>query len=234
MMPDKKYYVENRESWKSEYGSLLKNLPGIGSIVNLINSYIDLENKPLVIMEYGCAYGYYLQMLKFINPGHKVYGIDIALDAVNYAKDKLGEDRIFWQSCGEKIPLPDDSVNLISCFEMVEHIADNTVLINMFKECNRLLKRDGYMFIKTPNCSLRMKLAFSLAGETRIFKGSDHPNPLDERKLRRLVEPYLLVQEVIYFFPILTARFLKFIKLTSSMSKLKIAPSLIFVLRKRG
>jgi len=231
-MPDKTYYVENRESWKSDYDSLLKNLPGIGSIVNLINSYIDLENKALTIIDYGCAYGYYLQVLKLINPEHEVYGIDSALDAVNYAKDKLGEDRIFWQSCGDKIPLPDDSVGLILCFEMVEHIADNRVLTAMLEECNRLLKRGGYMFIKTPNCSLRLKVVFWLLRKSWIFKGSDHPNPFDERKLRGLVEPYLLIEQVIYsLHSVLPTRF-KLTHLTCLMTKLKMAPSLIFVLKK--
>ncbi len=233
-MPDKKYYVENRESWKSEYGSLLKNLPGIGTIIGLINSYVDLENKPLVIIDYGCAYGYYLQVLKLINPEHEVYGTDIALDAVKFAKDKLGEDRIFWQSCGEKIPLPDDSVDLILCLEMVEHVADTPALVEMFKECNRLLKRDGHMFIKTPNCSLRLKVAFSLAGESRVFKGADHPNPFDEGKLRGLVEPYLLIEQVIYsLHSVLPTRLPKLKNLNRLIAKLKMAPSLIFVLRKR-
>jgi hypothetical protein len=94
-MPDKTYYVENIESWKSEYGrGLLKNLPSIESIVNLITSYMDLENKPLIIIDDRCVCNYYLQLLKLINPEHEIYGVDIALDAVNYGNGKLGDDRI--------------------------------------------------------------------------------------------------------------------------------------------
>lgn len=233
-MLEKTFYVENRKSWKSEYGSLLKNLASIGSITNLISSYIDLENKPLRIIDYGCAYGYYLQVLKLINPEHIVYGVEISLDAVNYARGNLGKDSIFWQSCGEKIPLPDDSVDLILCFELVEHIEDNEVLISMLKEHNRLLKRDGYMFIKTPNCSVLQKVVFWLLRKSWIYKGNSHPNPFDERRLRLLVEPYLLVEQVQYFFQNVSPSIL--IKLTNYvrlMAKFKIAPSLIFVLRKR-
>ena len=232
-MSAKTFYVENRESWRTEYGSLLNNFSGIGSMLNLINSHIDLENKPLTIIDYGCAYGYYLQVLKFINSRHEVYGVDIALDAVKLASANLGKDRIFWQSCGDPIPLPDSSVDLILCSELVEHVADNAALTNMFKECKRLLKRGGYMFIKTPNCSLQQKVVFWLLHKSWIFKGSTHPNPFDEKKLRRLVEPYSLVEQVLYsFHGFLPTRLFKLTNLIRLMAKFKIAPSLIFVLRK--
>jgi 2-polyprenyl-3-methyl-5-hydroxy-6-metoxy-1,4-benzoquinol methylase len=130
--------------------------------------------------------------------------------------------------------LPDESIDLILCFEMVEHVADNTLLINMFKDRNRLLKRDGYMFIKTPNCSRQLKVAVSLVGASRFYKGANHPNPFDERDLRALVETYLLIEQVMYsLLGVLPTKFPKLGKQTSLVAKFKIAPSLVAVSRKQ-
>ena len=54
----KKYFVENRETWKKEYGTLFNHLPGIVSSLRYIHNFIKLDEKPLRIVDYGCAYGY--------------------------------------------------------------------------------------------------------------------------------------------------------------------------------
>lgn len=235
-MSDKTFYVDDEARLLSTYGSMIKHLSHIGLILNLINSYINLEDNPLTIIDYGCAYGYYLQVLKLIQPEHQVYGVDIDFDAVNHARSKLGQDKIFWQSCEERIPLEDDSVDLILCIDTIEHILDNGALINMFKECNRLLKRDGYMFVTTPNCNLQQKMVSSLAG-ARWTLGEANSNIFDEGKLGRLVEPYISIHEVIYsYHSALSSRAFKasIIRLVIRLAtKLKLAPSLILVLRKR-
>lgn len=235
MTSDKFIHVENRPSWRSEHGNILKHLSYMSSILRLINSHVDLENRPLKIIDYGCAYGYYLQVLKLINPEHEVYGVEIALDAVTYAREKIGKDKIFWQSCGDSIPLPDDSVDLILCSEVIEHISDEEVLTSMLNECNRLLKKDGYLIIKTPNCSLLQKTVFWFSHQSWIYKGSDHPNPFNEKKLRKLVEPYLMIDKIIYHqaYASSVARILKITRIDRLLTRLKLAFSLIFVLRKR-
>jgi len=67
------------------------------------------------------------------------------------------------------------------CFEVIEYVD------NFFKECNRLIKSLGYVFIRTPDCDLPMKV---------IYKGKEHPNPFTVKRLKVLAESYFKVVEV--------------------------------------
>jgi 2-polyprenyl-3-methyl-5-hydroxy-6-metoxy-1,4-benzoquinol methylase len=232
-MSDERYNVEPSVSWVSVYGGLLQHLQVIGRNLDLINHYKNLENDALTIVDYGCACGYFLQILRLVNPKHDVYGIDIDPDVVQHARNNLGQDRIFCQSCEEKIPLKDNSVDLILCFELVEHIADNENLVLMFNEWNRLLKSDGYAFVTTPNCSFQQRVVFSLMGRKWIFKDPlRHPNVFNERRLRALVEPYLSLHHVIY-----SLKSYKFpgplSRIASLLASCKISSRLIFVLTRK-
>jgi len=223
----KKHYVEDRETWRKEYGTLFKNLPGIVLNLGYIHNFTKLNEKPLRIVDYGCAYGYYLHVLKMINPKHDLYGVDIAKEAVETAANVVGKGNIFWQSLGEPLPLQNDSVDVIICFDVIEHVDDEKELVNFFKECNRLIKSVGYVFIRTPNCNLPMKVIYKMAGKEWIYKGNEHPNPFTVKKLKSLLEPYFKVVEVSYKAGLYPA--LKYILLP----RLRISPWFTCVLKKK-
>lgn len=223
----KKYFVEDRETWKKEYGTLFKNLSDIVLKLRYIHNFIELDKKPLRIVDYGCAYGYYLQVLKMINPKHDLFGVDIAKEAVEAATSVAGKGSIFWQSLGEPLPLENYSVDVIICFDVIEHVDDETKLVNFFKECYRLIKSSGYVFIRTPNCNFPMKVIFKMTGEEWIYKGKGHPNPFTVKKLKRLIEPYFKVVEISYKAGLHPS--LKY----SLLPTLRISPWFTFVLKKK-
>jgi 2-polyprenyl-3-methyl-5-hydroxy-6-metoxy-1,4-benzoquinol methylase len=142
----KKYFVEDRETWKKEYGTLFNHLLDIVLILRYIHNFIELDEKPLRIVDYGCAYGYYLRVLKMINLKHDLFGVDIAKEAVEAATSVAGKGSIFWQSLGEPLPLENSSVDVIMSFDVIEH-ADEREGVNFFKECDRPIKSSGYVFI---------------------------------------------------------------------------------------
>jgi len=51
----KKHYVEDRETWRKEYGALFKNLHQIVLNLEYIHNFTKLDEKPLRIVDYGCA-----------------------------------------------------------------------------------------------------------------------------------------------------------------------------------
>jgi 2-polyprenyl-3-methyl-5-hydroxy-6-metoxy-1,4-benzoquinol methylase len=223
----KKYFVEDRETWKKEYGTLFNHLPSIVLILRYIHKFIKLDEKPLRIVDYGCAYGYYLQVLKMINPKHDLFGVDTAKEAVEAATSVAGKDSVFWQSIGEPLPLENSSVDVIISFDVIEHVNDETEIVNFFEECNRLIKSLGYVFIGTPNCSFPMKVIFKMLGYEWIYKGKAHRNPFTVKKLKRLIEPYFKVVEISYkagLYPSLKYTFLP---------TLRISPWFTFVLKKK-
>lgn len=198
-MLQKTKYVEDRESWGHEYGSILKQLNRIQCNLTLVNKIIKLDGKPLRILDIGCAYGYYLQMLKLLNPDHECYGVEVAEDAVNYSRKMLGYDNIFWQSGSERVPLPDESLDLILLFDCIEHIPDIQNIECTFKECPRLLKNDGYLFVRTPANNLQTKICATIIRQGDKLAGKDHPSLFTEKKLIKLIEKsYFNINQIVY------------------------------------
>jgi 2-polyprenyl-3-methyl-5-hydroxy-6-metoxy-1,4-benzoquinol methylase len=56
----------------------------------------------------------------------------------------------------DKIPLKNHSVDIILAGELIEHIPDTIFFLS---ECNRVLKKDGYLILSTPNiCALKERI----------------------------------------------------------------------------
>jgi SAM-dependent methyltransferase len=202
-------YIENDENWLKGYGSLLSRLVGIADDLMFFNHFINIEKGKLRIIDYGCACGYFLATLKFINPELDLYGVDIAEEAANIAEKYIGKGKIFWQSCGDAIPLEDESADLIYSISLIEHVPDDAEIIKWFKECRRLLKKDGYFILRTPNCILPMKIKWKIQGRSYIGKSKMHSNPFTAGRLEKMVEPYFRIKEKIYNWgPSIISRFL--------------------------
>lgn len=75
----------------------------------------------------------------------------------------------------EKLPIPNNSLDMIICQEGIEHLPDQLFAL---KEFNRVLKDDGLLLITTPNIShLRSKVSYLLS-ESDFYKRMP-PNELD-------------------------------------------------------
>ncbi len=90
----------------------------------------------------------------------KVKGYDI--DTVNFEKDSLPEQ--------------DNSVDIIFCNSVVEHIYD---ISNFFSEIYRVLKKDGILIIVTPNFSYDYK---------NFYDDPTHVNPFTVNKLDEVLK----------------------------------------------
>lgn len=66
-------------------------------------------------------------------------GNDIQKDAINYKKEDI--------NLNNKIPIPDESVDEIRCYHVIEHLNDPEYTINEF---TRILKKGGLLKIKLP------------------------------------------------------------------------------------
>jgi SAM-dependent methyltransferase len=76
----------------------------------------------------------------------------------------------------EGLPLPDDSADIVFCQEGIEHFHDQ---YRALQEFNRILKKDGTLFVTTPNHSnLQSKLSYLLF-ETEYHLKTMPMNELD-------------------------------------------------------
>lgn len=103
--------------------------------------------KGKVVLDIASGSGYGTKMLAE-NAKH-VYGVDVNEQAVNYSKKHFGSKNIeYLVGDGIRIPLDDNSVDVVITFETIEHIEDYKTFI---KEVKRVLRPDGIAIVSTPN-----------------------------------------------------------------------------------
>jgi len=78
--------------------------------------------------------------------GNEVHGIELNPEAAKMAK-KRGV-KVKMADIEEGIPYPDDSFNGILAFEIIEHLFDTKFFL---EECRRVLQKNGFIIISTPN-----------------------------------------------------------------------------------
>jgi SAM-dependent methyltransferase len=104
-----------------------------------------VENKR--VLDLACGEGYGTKMLAA--SAASVVGIDIDENVIRHASEKYGRANLrFLPGSVTAVPLNDHSIDVIVCFEAIEHIEDQEALLG---EVNRLLSPDGVFIVSTPN-----------------------------------------------------------------------------------
>lgn len=97
-------------------------------------------SAPGTLLEVGCAMGFFLDHARSL--GWEVKGIDLAEDAVNFAKEKLGLDVVK----GDIFSLNADTDSFDTCISIgtMDHLKDP---VAVFNEISRILKPNGLLLI---------------------------------------------------------------------------------------
>lgn len=104
--------------------------------------------KDKIVLDIASGSGYGSAILAQAG-ARQVIGIDIDAEAVAQAEKDYGSERItFKTGKAEAIELVDQSIEVITSFETIEHIQDYEKYL---KELARVLKTEGVAFISTPN-----------------------------------------------------------------------------------
>ena len=104
-----------------------------------------VENK--TVLDIACGEGYGSTLLA--ETANKVTGVDIELKAVEHARVKYKRDNLsFLEGDCAKIPIKENSVDVVVSFETIEHHDQH---IEMMEEIKRVLKPEGFIVISSPN-----------------------------------------------------------------------------------
>lgn len=95
-----------------------------------------------VALDIGCGVGANYRILR--HAAERVIGVDPASEAYVLA-GKKGYDQVF-QASAEQLPLPDASVDLILCADVLEHVDDVATLRELF----RVLVPGGTLLLSVP------------------------------------------------------------------------------------
>jgi GT2 family glycosyltransferase/ADP-heptose:LPS heptosyltransferase/2-polyprenyl-3-methyl-5-hydroxy-6-metoxy-1,4-benzoquinol methylase len=103
-----------------------------------------------VVLDIACGSGYGSKAI--LDSGAKnVIGVDISKETILYCKEKFTDNNIeFLQGSVEKIPLSNDSVDIVVSFETIEHV-DAETQVKFLEEVKRVMKSDGILIVSTPN-----------------------------------------------------------------------------------
>jgi len=101
-----------------------------------------------VVLDIPCGSGWGTSMLKRCR---HVYGIDISREAIGFAKERYEQPGRMEFSTGDmsKIPLEDDSIDVLICLEGFEHV-ERDVGAAFIDEAVRVLRRDGVLIMTCP------------------------------------------------------------------------------------
>ena len=107
----------------------------------------EFRIKATVYLDLGCGDGQIAERVAWMVGAKEVYGADIDSEVLENAKLR-GIKTFNLDLSKDKIPLNDNSVDLVTAFEVIEHLINPD---NMLKEVFRVLKEGGHLLLSTPN-----------------------------------------------------------------------------------
>jgi len=109
--------------------------------LDLIRQHVPLDNKR--ILDVGCGLGMYVE--KFRRFSSDVYGVDIDLDKVRQAQQRLPNISL---APAEDLPFKDRSFDVTLLHEVIEHVVDDRRAIAEAVRCTDV---GGHVVIYAPN-----------------------------------------------------------------------------------
>jgi SAM-dependent methyltransferase len=141
--PHTERMVPGTRKWDSGYAEHISRYMFVGGV----------EGKRVLDIGCGVGYGahYYAK-----NGAAEVVGVDYSSEALEYAKEHFSAPNLsFFKDDAQKLASVSGKFDVISAFEVFEHISDHEVMLTRLKE---LLSNGGYFFCSTPNSLLQPKL----------------------------------------------------------------------------
>jgi ubiquinone/menaquinone biosynthesis C-methylase UbiE len=161
------YYSNCRQDFNAiteiRYKELLKKFEKVRSTNN--------------ILDVGCGIGHFLNVASLA--GWNAYGTEISDEACRIAGQK--NKNVHYGEL-KNIKFQDNHFDVITLFEVLEHVADPSALL---QECRRVLRTGGVIYGTTPNYN---SLDRFLAGDKWKVYHPEHLSYFDIKSLRFLME----------------------------------------------
>lgn len=150
-------------------------------IENLFLQWIEPNKK--AVLDVGCGPGFYTDLC--LRVAKEYIGIDSSASAIQLArKIHSAKSRVQFKvlAVQEMESLDDNSIDVIFCSEVIEHIPDLQPVVNEF---HRVLKKNGKIFLTTTT------FYYYLAHVLILFGYKDIVRRRDSRKFLRRIRLYL-------------------------------------------
>lgn len=110
-------------------------------------AWVRALTKNKTILDVACGEGYGSHFLA--ESAHSVMGIDVDPKAIEHAQQRYQASNLqFMQADACDLPIEDQSIDVVVCFETLEHLEDHDGLMASFK---RVLKPNGHLVLSSPD-----------------------------------------------------------------------------------
>ena len=128
----------------------------------------SLPERPGRLLDIGCGYGFFLKLAA--ERGWEAVGVDPNPQGIAYAKERLHVNALLGDL--KDVHFPDGSFDLVTLWNVLDHSLEP---LDILLEIHRVLKEDGYIFIRTPNAgwnylSFRLTNFLSRVGLGKVFE----------------------------------------------------------------
>ena len=104
------------------------------------------------VLDIGCNTGY--GTVRFMPVARRVVGVDVSPGAIEAALQRASNGRPeFVLTSGFELPFPDHSFDLVTSFQVLEHVPDSLAYL---REIARVTRPGGTVILATPNAAIRL------------------------------------------------------------------------------
>lgn len=140
-----------------------------------------LKNHLQKVLDVGCGTGL---LVKFMNTHRfRAIGCDASPEAVKEAKKTSGSRNIILSQASD-LPFQSSSFDLVTSISLVEHLTQKEA-IKFIKEAKRILKKNGFIFLVTPNFATPLRILSG--GKWFAYQDPTHVNFFTPRSLSNLL-----------------------------------------------
>lgn len=138
------YFKGNSSTYRKNYDYKVGNIALVykENAEKLLKKYVPVGAR---ILDLACAFGDLLSLLDKSN--YKTYGIDISEYALKQAK-KNTSAQLIQGDLNKILPYKSNYFDSVFAFDIIEHVDSP---YKFLQEIQRILKKNGIVFIQTPN-----------------------------------------------------------------------------------
>lgn len=145
-----------------------------------------IEPKRVRYLDVGCNGGLLMAKVAEKLEAVEIFGLDVSKESIEYVKNKYPKFMVQVADC-TSLPFTDDFFDLITCFEVLEHLEDPLKAIAEIKRC---LKKRGEAILLIPTNSLLFRFIWyfwTRFGRGRVWY-KKHINRIKASELKKILE----------------------------------------------
>ena len=152
----------------------------IESTIHLIDKCFEKEHF-FKLLDIGCGKGYITNRIQNNFPNAEISALDYSVSAIDFAFENF-KNIDFIVADAYNLPYSENYYDIVVCNNIWEHVPDP---LNMLKEIQKILKKNGYLIISTPSRFRLGNVLRIISGTSPIFLSSMH---ITEYTIRQIIE----------------------------------------------